>query len=57
MEHRKIGFFFLQLVDNNVHLEIEPIFDRLLRYIISQSKTKRKQDLSNDRIYFIESYS
>ena len=57
MEHRKIGFFFLQLVDNNVHSEMEPVFDRLLRYIISQSRTKRKQDLSNDRIYFIESYS
>ena len=57
MKQRKIGFFFLQLVSNEGHLEIEPIFDRLLRYIISQSKTKRKQDLSNDRIYFIESYS
>jgi len=56
MERRKIGFFFLQLVGNNGQLDIESVFDRLLRYIISQSRTKRKQDLSNDRIYFIESY-
>lgn len=57
MSQRKINFFFLQLSENERIFEIEMSVNKLLRYIISFSRTRRKQDLPNDRICFLESYS
>lgn len=57
MSQRKINFFFLQLSENERIFEIEISVNRLLRYISSFSRTRRKQDLPNDRICFLESYS
>lgn len=52
MSQRKINFFFLQLFENERIFEIEISVNRLLRYISSFSRTRRKQDLPNDRICF-----
>lgn len=57
MPQRKINFFFLQITENERILEIETNINRLLRYILSLSRTDRKQDISNERICFLESYS
>lgn len=57
MVQRKINFFFLQLSENERIFEIEMNVNKLLRYISSVSRTRRKQDLPNDRICFLESYS
>ena len=57
MSQRKINFFFLQLSENERIFEIEMSVNKLLRYISSFSRTRRKQDLPNDRICFLESYS
>ena len=57
MSQRKINFFFLQLSENERIFEIELGVNKLLRYINSFSRTRRKQDLPNDRICFLESYS
>lgn len=57
MPQRKINFFFLQITENERILEIETNINRLLHYILSLSRTDRKQDISNERICFLESYS
>lgn len=56
MSQRKINFFFLQLSENERTFEVENSIDRLLNYINSLSRTRRKQDISNERICFLERY-
>lgn len=57
MVQRKINFFFLQLSENERTFEVETRINRLLNYINSLSRTRRKQDISNERICFLERYS
>ena len=45
MPQRKINFFFLQITENERILEIETNINRLLHYILSLSRTDRKQDI------------
>ena len=53
---RKVGFFYLILRDGEESLLLQNEIPKLLRYINSQSKKARKQDISDDKFCFLDTY-
>lgn len=54
---RKVGFFFLSFRANEDNVEIDVAINRVVNFIISLSKARRKQDITNNRFCFIDSAS
>lgn len=54
---RKVGFFYLTFRQNEDNISIENAVLQSLNYITSLSKTNRKQDFSDDKFCFIETFN
>lgn len=57
MAKRKIGFYYLFFMQGDVEQPIEANLLPILVFLDSKSRVGRKQDISNDRFAFIDSYS
>ncbi len=57
MAKRKIGFYYLFLKQNEVEMPIEANLLNVLAFLELKSRVERKQDISNDRFAFLDSYS
>ena len=54
MAKRKIGFYYLHYRNGDEVFEVESGLVRLLQYINAQSNRAKKQDISDDRICFLD---
>ena len=52
---RKVGFYFLSVVNNEGNLSIEDELNRLVKFIEAQTKKVRKQDISDAKFCFLDS--
>jgi len=52
---RKVGFYYLSLVNNENSLPIDEELCRLIKFIEAQTKKVRKQDISDDKFCLLDS--
>ena len=57
MAKRKIGFYYLFFKRDDVEMPIEANLLNVLAFLGLKSRVERKQDISNDRFAFLDSYS
>lgn len=56
MVKRKIGFYFLFLRQKDYEFSIQENFIKLLSFLQSKTRVERKQDITSDKIAFLDSY-
>lgn len=57
MQKRKISFNYLSFRNGELSLPVESNLCELLEHLLGKTRVERKQDMSNDKFAFLDSYS